>query len=72
MFKDKCSMPNKLISKGLIPRVPSTENIFTPINSAMMALAIKKLAKMMNSLVSFVLNIIILSYGSIKGNNYSK
>jgi hypothetical protein len=39
------------MAKGLIPSVSSTEKIFTPTNSAMIALAIKNDPSMRNNIV---------------------
>lgn len=59
MFKDRFSTPKRFRFKGNKPKVPSTENILTPINSAITALAIKKQASTINSRVSLFLNIMV-------------
>ena len=53
----KSLTPKKLKLNGDKPRVSSKENIFTPINSATSALAIKKPPKMINRLTDLSLNI---------------
>ena len=58
ILNDKLGTPNKLISNCLIPKVPSTLKILTPINSERIALATKKVAKMSSNLLSFVLKVI--------------
>jgi hypothetical protein len=59
MLKDKLGTPNKSISNLFIPKVSSTENIFTPINSESMALATKNDPKTSNNLLSLVLKVMI-------------
>jgi hypothetical protein len=50
--------PNIGISSGEIPRVFSSEKIFTPITSAISALAIKKPPRIKNNLVGLLLMIV--------------
>ncbi|MNQ94537.1 hypothetical protein D3C85_1100580 [compost metagenome] len=55
---DKCGTPNKLMSNFFMPRVSSTLNNLTPINSDNMALATKKLPRTSSKRLSFVLKVI--------------
>jgi hypothetical protein len=54
------SLPNNGILIGEIPKVLSNENIFTPITSAIKALAIKNPAKNINSLVDLLLMMLVI------------
>src|SRR5690606_1918696 len=57
ILKDRFSTPNILISNLGIPNDPSTVNIFTPINSARIALATKKDPRTSKSRLSLVLKL---------------
>src|SRR5215204_1977792 len=54
--------PNNRILAGFHPNNSSNEKIFTPINSATIAFAIKKPDKMMNSLVDLSFRILCIMF----------
>jgi hypothetical protein len=58
MLKERSGTPNILILNFSIPRDPSTVNILTPINSARIAFATKKVPRMSKSRLSLLLKVI--------------